>query len=236
MPIPQIKCLAHGPFACFTRPELSVERVSYEVMTPSAARGILDAILWKPQMRWHVVQIDVLKPIRFMPFRRNEVQTKVIPGALKKAMADPSSFKPIIAGAGADTDGTPRGTLALKDVSYVITAEPIVYSKEAGDSPKKYVEMFERRLAKGQHFRMPCFGCREFAAFCEPPRGDEKPVEDNRELGRMLYDIIFDPTGKNNRPVFFEARLKNGVLDTRADTVLSNSNQREELFQCSYKH
>lgn len=230
----QVQLVAHGPLACFSRAEMKVERMSSDVITPSAARGILDAICWKPAMRWHVTRIEVLKPIRTIALRRNEVQDVLIPGAIKKWMKDPATFKPLVAGAGADTAGTPRGTIALKNVAYKITAEPIVYSRDPGETPTKFAEMFRRRLAKGQHFQMPCFGCREFAAYCDPPDGTETPIGDTRDLGRLLYDIVFDPKGKNNRAVFFHAVLREGVLVTDARDVLSET-ERKEVLACSYK-
>src|SRR5437762_2511972 len=110
-----------GPLACFSRPEMKVERVSYEVMTPSAARGILDAILWRPEVRWVVHQIEVLRPVRFSSFRRNEIQSKIPPRSVRAWMEDPRTYEPQSAGAGSE-DATPRNTMALRDVAYVIEA------------------------------------------------------------------------------------------------------------------
>lgn len=220
-----------GLLACFSRPEMKVERVSYEVMTPSAARGVLDAILWKPQMRWIVHRIDVLAPIRFLSFRRNEIQDKVPPRSVLGWMADPAKYEPQAAGAGSDA-ATPRGTLALRDVAYCIEASPLVFEPSAEDTPEKYASMFERRVERGQCFHRPYLGCREFACHFEPPRTGEKPVEETRDLGLMLYDIVFRKGA--NRPLFFRAQLDHGVLATSPAQVLDAA-QREEVLACSSK-
>src|ERR1700693_4800464 len=116
-----------GDFACFTRPENKVERMSYESPTPSAARNILDAICWRPQMRWIVTRISVLKPIRYQSIRRNELQSKLSKGAVRWWRSAPDTFAPASAGVGADTDATPRNSLVLRDVAYLIDAYPHVY-------------------------------------------------------------------------------------------------------------
>ncbi len=221
-----------GDFACFTRPEAKVERVSYPLPTPSAARNILDAICWKPEMRWVVTGITLLKPIKYGSIRRNEVQSKVSPGTVKRWMADPSQYQPLAAGAGAGTDGTPRNTLLLRDVAYVVEAYPLVFNASGDNTPQKYSAMLMRRAEKGQCHQQPSLGCREFAARFEPANGDP-PHPVTEDLGRMLYDIVFRPEG--NRPIFFSARLENGVMDTRPETVLPEGAQREEVLKCSYK-
>src|SRR5579871_6836792 len=182
-----------GELACFTRPELKVERVSYPVMTPSAARGVLDAILWKPQMTWHVRRIVVLQPIgrpvdpgrppyEMVAVRRNEISGRISPSSVRKWVSDPASFEPYyVDSAGRDSIGgqnrTQRNTLALRDVAYVIHATPVLTGRAnqprtklpgpdedpGPDSITKYVGMFQRRVAKGQCFHRPYFGCREFA-------------------------------------------------------------------------
>src|SRR5688572_23420089 len=162
----QVKVFGH--FACWTRPENKVERVSYECMTPSAARNILDAICWKPEMRWVVTQIKVLQPIVFQALRRNEVQDKVSPAKVKKWMADPASFEAIEAGAGSESV-TQRNTLALRNPAYIIEAYPHVYQPSEENTPVKYMAMFNRRVEKGQCFYRPALGCREFAANFELP-------------------------------------------------------------------
>lgn len=155
-----------GDLACFTRPEMKVERVSYQVMTPSAARGVLEAILYRPQFRWQVRRIAVKKPFRFLAFRRNEVKSRLSTRNPQPLMAD--------------EDRTQRNTLALRDVEYVIEAslvttplagerrKPAIYEEDKGpDSPIKYLSMFQRRAEKGQCFMQPAFGCREFPAYFE---------------------------------------------------------------------
>jgi CRISPR-associated protein Cas5d len=187
--------------ACFTRPELKVERVSYPVITPSAARGILEAVVWKPAIVWRVERIQVLKEIRFTAFRRNEVGSRV--PTFKNS--PPADYY-------ADEDRQQRNTVALSQVAYVIEAH-FEMTDKAGpdDSVRKFEEIFERRVEKGQHFHQPYLGCREFVADLELPSGNEEPIEDSRDLGLMLHDIDFDKDGKNV-PRFFPARLERGVL------------------------
>ena len=222
-----------GEFACFTRPESKVERASYPLPTPSAARNILDAICWKPEMRWIVTSIALLKPIKYASIRRNEVQSKLSPVAVKRWMADPSAYQPLAAGAGSGTDATPRNTLLLRDVAYIIEAYPLVFNPSADNPPQKYTAMLQRRAEKGQCYQQPSLGCREFAARFEPATGNDTPHPLTEDVGRMLYDIVFRPEG--NRPIFFSARLENGVMDTRPDVVLPEPSQREEVLKCSYK-
>jgi CRISPR-associated protein Cas5d len=223
-----------GDLACWTRPDQKVERVSYEVMTPSAARNILDAILWKPEMRWVVTRISVLRPIAFQAIRRNELQGKIAPRSVARWMADPTTYEPQPAGAGTE-DATPRNTLALRDVAYIIEAYPHVYAPNAEDTPVKYIAMFNRRVEKGQCFHRPALGCREFAAAFEHPSGDEQPIAESRELGWMLYDIVFRDRGSGNRPIFFKAALAAGVLATDPALVFKDAAQQEEVLACSYK-
>jgi len=204
---PTLRVRAFGPLACFTRPELKVERVSYPVMTPSAARGLLEAILWKPAIAWHVERIEVLRPIRFTAFRRNEVNTRASPPP--RAVIDRGGPAPVFF---ADEDRAQRNTVALRDVDYVIEAH-FTMTDRAGpeDNVTKFVEMFQRRVAKGQHFHQPCFGCREFVAHVLPADDAPQPIDDSRDLGLMLWDIEYGP--KRNRPIFFAARLTRGVLE-----------------------
>ncbi|MDR3515842.1 MAG: type I-C CRISPR-associated protein Cas5c [Azospirillaceae bacterium] len=185
-----------GDAALFTRPEMKVERVSYDVMTPSAARGILEAILWKPQMRWIVDQIDVLKPIRFQTVRRNEVGTK--------------ATNPM--GIDAEDHRQQRAAVILRGVDYVVAAR-IALSERAGsnDPLAKYVEMFRRRAAAGQCFHRPCLGTREFAAdFALVEDDPPTPLDVSQELGWMLLDIEYG--GRVPVPLFFNARLQKGSL------------------------
>jgi CRISPR-associated protein Cas5d len=222
-----------GDYALFTRPEAKVERASYPVPTPSAARNILDAICWRPEMRWVVSKIEVLKPIRFFSVRRNELQSKIAPSTVKRWMADPSQYEPLAAGAGIGTDATPRNSLLLRDVSYILEAYPLVYDNSGDNAPQKYAAMLSRRVEKGQCFHRPALGCREFAARFEPPNGDEVPQPLTEDLGRMVYDIVFRPDG--NRAVFFSAHLENGVMDTRPEAVLRDPATRQEVLACSFK-
>lgn len=233
MPTQSVRVRVWGDYACYSRPETKVERFSYPIITPSAARNILDAICWRPQMRWVVTSISLLRPVRFMSVLRNEVQSKLSPASVKKWMKDPSLFAPLVAGAGQDTEGTPRNTSLLRDVAYWIDAYPVVFDHSGDNTPMKYAEMLNRRVARGQCFQRPYLGCREFAAQFGPPVEGEKPISESFEIGRMLYDIAFLPTG--NRATFFEARVENGVMDTRPEIVLSNQERREEVLACSYK-
>ncbi|HEY0557470.1 MAG TPA: type I-C CRISPR-associated protein Cas5c, partial [Thermoanaerobaculia bacterium] len=196
---PTLRLRARGPLACFTRPELKVERVSYPVMTPSAARGLLEAVMWKPAIQWRIGRIHVLKPIRFIAFRRNEVSHRAVApaAAVVRDGGEISSYF-------ADDDRAQRNTLALREVDYLIEAR-FEMTERAGplDNLTKFVEIFERRLAKGQCFHQPYFGCRELDAEVLPAEG-APPAEDiTQELGLMLWDVEYSP--KRNRPVFFQA-------------------------------
>jgi CRISPR-associated protein Cas5d len=214
-----------GDFACFTRPEMKVERVSYDVMTPSAARAIFDAVLWKPAIKWHITKIEVLNPIKWVSVRRNEVG----------AVASDRSTGIFIEDARQQ-----RAGLFLKDVRYRIYAyfEFIPPEKRkkteskygplwadieeeetlarADETEEKYAAMFGRRAKKGQCFHRPYLGCREFACnfqLIEQDDNSVKPIEKSDDLGWMLYDINYsDP--QNPKPEFFRAELKNGVVLT----------------------
>ena len=230
---PGIRIRVAGQFACFTRPETKVERFTYPVMTPSAARNILDAICWRPQMRWIVTRITVLKPLRMMSVLRNEVQSKLSPAAVKRWMRDLRQFEPLVGGAGPDTDSTPRNSTLLCEVAYWIDAYPRVFDTSGDNTAAKYVAMMHRRVEKGQCFQRPYLGCREFAAAFSPPLAADRPIAESMEIGRMLYDIAFLPEG--NRAIFFNARLVNGVLETDPDLVLPEESHREEVLRCSYR-
>jgi CRISPR-associated protein Cas5d len=193
---------------------MKVERVSYDVITPSAARGILEAIHWKPAIRWHVDRIRVLKPIRFESIRRNEVGGKISPASVSRAMKAVSTaglFSCV------DEDRQQRAATVLRDVDYVIEAHFELTDKAgAGDTPGKHLDIFNRRARKGQCFHMPCLGVREFPASFELLEADAAlPAPDpsltcNRDLGWMLHDIDF---AENMTPRFFRARMENGVID-----------------------
>lgn len=201
---------ARGPLAVFSAPALKVERVSYPVMTPSAARGLLEAVAWKPAIRWHVERIRVLKPIRFTAFRRNEVNHRAsVPSAalVRGGGEAPTYF--------ADADRAQRNTVALMDVDYVIEAHFTLTERAGpGDNVAKFVDIFTRRVEKGQHFHQPYFGCREFVADVLPTDGAPEPIDDSRDLGWMLWDIEY--AAGRNRPRFFKARLDGGVLHVPA--------------------
>lgn len=194
-----------GDYACFTRPDMKVERVSYPVITPSAARGILEAILWKPEMRWEVREIHVLKDIRFASILRNEVNNKAVVSTAKGWAEQGGHFF-------AEEDRAQRHTLALKDVAYLIKAE-ICLQPNAKDPVIKYREMFNRRVNKGQSFQTPCFGCREFPAFFSPVSDTDQPADINTDLGRILFDLKYAPDQSGRGiPKFFMGRIEGGVF------------------------
>jgi CRISPR-associated protein Cas5d len=207
-----IKLHVWGDYACFTRPEMKVERVSYDVMTPSAARGILEAIHWKPAVRWVVDRIHILKPIRFENIRRNEVGAKV---SDRNARAAQRSGDLSTLGMDVTAERQQRAMLALRDVSYGIEAHFEMTPKAGpGDNPGKHREMFLRRAAKGQCFHRPCLGMREFAADFEPvevfPATGLLAAAQTRDLGWMLHDIDY---ANDRRSVFFHAMMEDGVID-----------------------
>ena len=215
-----------GDYACFTRPEMKVERVSYDVITPSAARAIFSAIFWKPAIKWNIKKIEVLSPIKWISVRRNEVKNK----------ANKSQDNIFI-----EDDRTQRAGLFLRDVHYRIyaemefipvdkrskviseTPELLITEEERADyrkdeNPGKYHAMFERRAKKGQCFNQPYLGCREFSCEFKFVDNPEKAVKDfptiteSRDLGFMLYDMDFsDP--KDIKPAFFRAVMENGIVN-----------------------
>ncbi len=201
---PPVAVKVWGEFACFTRPEMKVERVSYDVMTPSAARGVLEAIFWKPEFAWRVLQIEVLRPIRCISLLRNEVKTKIAP----RTARDPEKTY------FADDDRTQRHTLALRDVAYIIRADVDVLN---GEHPAKYRDQFRRRVSRGRCFHRPYLGCREFGAHFAEPTGSDHPIDLSTDLGRMLFDVRYEEGGTRMDPVFFNARLRGGVLDVPGD-------------------
>lgn len=205
-----IKLKVRGEYALFTRPEMKVERVSYDVMTPSAARGILEAIYWKPEIRWVVDRIHVLKPIRFQNIRRNEVSNKATVTAKTMKAGNQPVCQYI------EEDRQQRASLVLQDVAYVLEAhfEP---TGKGTDDPGKHLAMFERRARKGQCFHRPYLGCREFPAdfeWCDTP--PPSALTGQRDLGFMLHDIDFTA---GMMPYFFRAVLENGVMDCRKEVV-----------------
>jgi len=224
-----IKLHVIGDFACFTRPEMKVERVSYDVITPSAARGILEAIYWKPQIRWVIDRIHVLKPIRFTNIRRNEVAHKASKPDTGIVIEDARQQ---------------RASTLLRNVSYLIEAHfevkpPYILEKDGQETSRaqcenKHINCFNRRARKGQYFHHPYLGTREFPArFTLIEDGTPSPASElpsdqlNRPLGWMLHDIAFHPADKNAKdsfitsqgkrvraePRFFNAELKDGILE-----------------------
>lgn len=209
-----------GDYACFTRPELKVERVSYDVPTPSAVRAVFEAILWKPAIRWHVRRIEVLAPIKWASIRRNEVKNR-------------ASHRS--GGIFIEDDRAQRAAIILRDVRYRFYAvleyippeqrpptrsTPLLHDPEenppSDESPGKYLSMFERRARKGQCFVQPYLGCREFSCFFrlvdDPAHDTATPIAETRDLGIMLYDLDFsDPN--DPQPMFFRASMTNGVIE-----------------------
>ena len=189
-----IKLKVWGEYACFTRPELKVERVTYDVITPSAARGILEAIYWKPEIRWVITRLHVLNPIRFTHVRRNEIDCKIPAGNVKKAMAGTA----VELGIAVEDHRQQRAAMVLKDVCYGIEAYIEVLKHEGPeDKPEaKHLDQFNRRARRGSYFHHPYLGCREFPAYFElvdafPPCHES--LCDERDLGIILHDIVFIP-------------------------------------------
>ncbi|MCL4547858.1 MAG: type I-C CRISPR-associated protein Cas5c [Bacteroidetes bacterium] len=191
-----------GDYACFTRPDLKVERMTYPCMTPSAARGILDCILWKPEFIWHVQRIFVLKPVKFASVKRNEINKK-------------QGKTPIII----ERDRAQRNSIILKDVCYIIEASVYQATSPVKNPTKKYVEMFNRRTGKGQCWRRPYLGTREFAAEFSLPEPDdvENRIKDEIPIGSMFLDMWYDEQGIPTPKFFYDAAVKNGILECAND-------------------
>ena len=203
-----------GQRACFTRPEMKVERVSYDVITPSAARGIVEAIYWKPAIRWVIDRLHVLKPIRFESLRRNEVGDKIPVGNIRTARRNGDISKLNYA---VEDGRRQRATTLLRDVGYVIEAH-FEFTDKAGDDDAagKHLDIFNRRARRGQCFHAPCLGVREFpAAFALITSDSDMPepsasLAGDHDLGFMLHDIDFE---QDNTPHYFRARMIDGVID-----------------------
>jgi CRISPR-associated protein Cas5d len=199
-----------GDFACFTRPEMKVERVSYDVITPSAARAVFEAILWKPAIRWRMRKVEVLKPIRWMSLRRNEVGAVVPVGSVKSAMNRGSGDLALYI----EDERQQRAGLFLRDVAYRLHADlEVLPDAGANNPPAKFWEMFERRAGKGQCINQPYLGCREFACDFKLANPDEMAttIAETRDLGWMLHDMDFVDAA-DPKPRFFRAELKSGVM------------------------
>ena len=211
----QTFCLeVSGDFACFTRQEMKVERVSYDVITPSAARAVFEAIFWKPAIRWHIRRIEVLKPIRWINLRRNEVSGVVPAGAVKSAMKQGKGNL----GMYVEEDRQQRAGLFLRDVRYRLHAEFEMLNNNPENNPVKFAEMFKRRASKGQCFNQPYLGTREFSCdfrLVEADTAPAQPLPETRELGWMLYDMDFADT-TNPMPRFFQANMQDGVIHVPA--------------------
>lgn len=212
-----ITVLVTGPRACFTRPEMKAERVSYDVMTPSAARGVLEAVYWKPAIRWHIDAIGVQNRIRFGTFRRNEVESKL---SYRDAKAAFNKGEPVFIASSLQRQQ--RATMYLKDVAYVVKAHFTVTDRAgADDTPEKHYNIALRRLRKGQHFMQPVLGCREFPASVSlVEKGDIIPASyyagiEEHDLGYMLYDFDFSNASAPS-PHFFHAVMRHGVIDVAA--------------------
>ena len=209
-----------GELACFTRPEMKVERVSYDVITPSAARSVFEAILWKPAIRWHVRRIEVLKPVRFMNLRRNEVGSKVSASNVTKAMNGADIDLAIYADD--PTERAQRASLLLRDVAYRVHADLEVRADRTDPMPpQKHHAMFERRATNGQWVNQPYLGCREFDArvrWVIDPAHEPAPIAETRDLGWMLHDLDFsDPA--DPQPVFVRTQMNAGVIEVSTQGV-----------------
>jgi len=185
-----------GEFACFTRPDLKVERMTYPCMTPSAARGVLDSILWKPEFQWWIHRIIVLNPVKFFSIKRNEINAK-------------QGKTPIII----EERRAQRNSIILKDVAYIIEASVFQTDFDPKNPPKKYSEMFKRRVKKGQCWRRPFLGTREFAAEFYSSDGTEQALQEIIPIGSMLFDVFFDAKGKPSPLFFYDVAVVNGVLE-----------------------
>lgn len=228
-----VKLHVWGDYACFTRPEMKVERVSYDVITPSAARGIIEAVYWKPAIRWVVDRIHVLKPIQFVNIRKNEVSDKISArnAQTAKNTGDLSNLHMVV-----EDKRQQRAMMALRDVAYVIEAHFEMTNKAGSDgsgsddNPAKHYDVFRRRAQKGQCFHRPALGVREFVAdFNWVETVPPSDVKETRDLGWMLYDINFatqheggvgkGKSKKNeaiNTPQFYRATMVDGVIDVAA--------------------
>jgi len=202
---PPLAVKVWGPWACFTRPEMKVERVSYPVPTASAARGILEAIFWKPQFTWDVREIWVLRPIRYASVVRNEGKRKINFQEVKHWAKQGGEYD-------ITKYRTQRHSLILRDVAYVIYAQVRIRPGN-GAHPAKLRDQFRRRVARGQCFTRPYLGCREFSAYFAAPDGGDRPIDLTCDLGRMLLDLDY-PANDEGRgePHFFHARLDRGAM------------------------
>ena len=205
-----------GDYALFSRPELKVERVSYEVPTPSAARGIVEAIYFHPGLKWSVDRIYVLNPIRFATVRRNEIKGKLSAGVARQAA---KTGRPLFQAASQEI--VQRASLLLQDVHYVIEAHFTMTDRAApSDNPGKFQDIVTRRMERGQCYHTPYFGCREFPAhFRRWGGGPIETIAETRDLGLMLYDFDYEDP-QDITPTYFFARLENGVVNVGGSEVM----------------
>ncbi len=208
-----VKVEVWGDYACFSRPELKTERMSYDVMTPSAARGLLEAIYWHPGLRWVIDRIYVMQPIRFTGIRRNEVKSKISADNVRSAMSGGKQEVYLCT----SEDIQQRAATVLQDVRYVIEAHFVMTDQAApSDNAGKFCDIMRRRLEKGQCYHQPCFGVREFPAqFRLWPGGEIPTTGETRDMGLMLYGMDYSDL-RNITPMFFRAALENGVLNVPA--------------------
>jgi len=204
-----------GDWACFTRPEMKVERVSYDVITPSAARAVFEAIFYKPAVRWQVRRIEVLAPVRWMNLRRNEVASVISTRNVQQAMKLGTGELALYV----DEDRQQRAALLLRDVAYRLHADLVVRPDRADpEPPPKFFAMFERRARKGQCVNQPYLGCREFAArwrLVDDLAAEPAPIAETRDLGWMLHDLDFSHV-TDPQPRFFRAQMTGGVIEVPA--------------------
>ena len=232
-----------GDYACFTRPDLKVERMSYPCMTPAAARGVLDSILWKPEFQWYIRRIYILRPIRFCTIKRNELKAR-------------QGNEPIVIDA-VDKRRKPkyraqRNSVVLRDVSYVIEASVFQKQLDEKNRPEKYIGrrgidgkrdgIFIRRLKKGQCWRRPFLGTREFAAEFAPVEEEFQPIRETIPVGNMLFDLFYDDKGKVEPVFFHDVAIRDGVLDCEVpenDRIMQSSHLRppadKEISSLTYE-
>lgn len=212
-----VRVKVKGNFACFTRPDLKVERMTYPCMTPSAARGVIDSILWKPEFQWYVRRIIVLNPVRFTTIKRNEINAK-------------QGHNPIII----EEKRAQRNSVILRDVAYIIEASIFMSNAPDKKAFEKYVGMaegregiFPRRVKKGQCWRRPYLGTREFSAEFMKPDGIEQPITDTIPIGSMLFDIFYDANGKPEPVFFHDVAIRDGILNCEVS-------ENERMMQSSH--
>ena len=216
-----IRLKVTGDFACFTRPDLKVERMSYPCMTPSAARGVLEAILWKKEFQWVIKRIIVLKPIKYASIKRNEITKKQ---SFKSGTIDITKIN----NQGKPENRVQRNSIVLKDVGYIIEAsiyveEDIIRETKDSEHPitiKKYREMFERRVKKGQCWHQPYLGTREFAADFSIPNENDMPLAITYPIGSMLYDMYYDEGGVAVPLYFYDVAVIDGIIECPEDKAV----------------